>query len=87
MGLADVLVQGSDVVTVSVEVFVGGGVLQHAGNRAQDVTLLRLQGGASGPVHHVKTIRSHNGRVHVAIIDQVTNNLRERSHRVRVYLV
>lgn len=85
MGLADVLVQGSDVVSVSMEVFVGGGVLQHAGDGAQDVTLLRLQGGAGGPVHHVKTIGSHNGRVHVAIVDQVTDNLREgRSHRVRV---
>lgn len=44
MGLADVLVQGSDVVSVSVEVLVGGGVLQHASNGAQDVALLRLQG-------------------------------------------
>lgn len=78
MGLTDVLVQSSEVVPVSVEVFVGGGVLQHAGDGAQDVTLLWLQGGASRPVHHVKTVRSHDGRVHVAIVDQVTDNLRER---------
>lgn len=76
MGLTDVLVQSSDVVSISVEVFVGGGVLQHAGDGAQDVTLLWLQGGTSGPLHHIETVWSHDGRVHVAIVDQVTDNLR-----------
>lgn len=78
MGLTDVLVQRSDVVTLSVEVLVGGGVLQHAGDGTQDVALLWLQGGAGRTVHHVETVRSHDGRVHVAIVDQVTNNLDER---------
>ena len=76
MGLTDVLVQSSDMVSISVKVFVGGGVLQHAGDGAQDVTLLRLQGGAGGPLHHIETVWSHDSRVHVAIVDQVTDNLR-----------
>lgn len=42
VGLADVLVQGSDVVPVPMEGLVGSGVLQHAGDGAQDVALLRL---------------------------------------------
>lgn len=63
-------------VSISVKVFVGGGVLQHAGDGAQDVTLLRLQGGAGGPLHHIETVWSHDSRVHVAIVDQVTDNLR-----------
>lgn len=57
------------------EEFVGGGVLQHAGDGAQDVSLLWLQGGARRPVHHIETVRSHDGGVHVAIVDQVTYNL------------
>jgi len=76
VGLADVLVQDSDVVSVSVEVLVSGGVLQHAGDGAQDMALLRLQVGAGRAVHHVETVRSHDGWVHVAVIDQVPHNLK-----------
>lgn len=65
-------------VPVSVEVLVGGGVLQRAGHRAQDVALLRLQGRAGGAIHNVEPVRGHDGRVHVAVVDQVTNNLRGR---------
>lgn len=76
MGLADVLVQGSDVVATSMEVFVGSGMLQHAGNGAQDVALFRLQSRAGRTVHHVEAVRGHDGRVHVAVVDQVTDDLR-----------
>lgn len=75
MGLADVLIQNSDMVSITMEVFVGGAMLQHPGNGSQDVALLWLQGGAHRSVHYVKTIRSNNGWVHVAIVDQVTYNL------------
>lgn len=68
-------------VSVFVEVFIGGSMLQHAGDGAKDVTLLRLQAGAGRSVHHVETIRSNDGRVHVAIIDQVSYNLEQRSHK------
>lgn len=78
MGLTDVLVQCSDVVSVSMEVFVGSGVLQHAGNGAQDVALFWLQGGAGRPLHHVEAVWSHDGWVHVAIVDQVTDDLQGR---------
>lgn len=79
MGLADVLVQNSDMVSVAMEVFVGGAVLQHPGDGSQDVALLWLQGGANRSVHYVKTIRSYDGWVHVAIVDQVTYNLKEQT--------
>lgn len=75
MGLADVLVQNSDMVPVTMEVFVSSPVLQHPGNGSKDMALLWLQGGAHRSVHNVKTIRSYDGWVHVAIVDQVTYNL------------
>lgn len=75
MHLADVLVQCSDVTAVSVEVFVGGGVLQHACNGAQEVAHIWLQGGTGRTLQHVEPVRRHHGWVHVAIIDQVTYNL------------
>lgn len=86
VSLAYVLVQRSHVVPVSVEEFVGGGVLQHAGNGAQDVSLLWLQGGACRPVHHVETVGSHDGGVHVAVVDQVTYNLGGRRHNADSHL-
>lgn len=39
---ADVVVELPHVVAVAVEVLVGGGVLQHAGDGAQQVALFRL---------------------------------------------
>lgn len=75
VGLADVLVQGPYVVPVSVEVLVGSNLLQHPSDRTQDVALVRQQGGARGALQNIKPIRSHDGRVHVAVIHQVPNNL------------
>lgn len=77
VSLTDVLVQGSDVGAVSREVLVGSGVLQHAGNGAQDEALLRLQARTCQPVNHIKPIWGHDGRVHVAVVDQVPNDLRK----------
>lgn len=39
------------------------------------MALLWLNGRASSLVHHIEAIWSHNDRVHVAIVDQVSNNL------------
>lgn len=73
---ADVVVERLHVVTIAVEVLVGGGVLQHAGDGAQQVALFGLQGRAGRAVHHAEAVGRHHGRVHVAVVDQVPHNLR-----------
>ena len=60
---------------VSLEVLVGGSLLEEAGHGAQDSALLGQQDGAGGAVHHVEALWSHDGRIHVAVVDQITYNL------------
>lgn len=73
---ADVVVEGPQMGAVALEVLVGSSVLQDAGDGAQGAALVGQQAGAGGELQHVKAVRGHDGRVHVAIVQQVSHNLR-----------
>lgn len=52
-------------------------MLQHLGNGAQVAPLVSGQLTSRRHVDDVKGVRRYNGRVHVAVIQQVTNNLKQ----------
>lgn len=79
MGGTEIFVDGIEVGVVSQEHLIGGGVLQHLGDRAQVPSLL---GGQLAPRRHlndVKGIRRHDGWVHVTVIQEVPHNLKSRN--------
>lgn len=62
-------------VALVLEQLVGGGVLQHLGHGAQVPPLVRVQLPARRHVNDVEAVWSHDGRVHVAVVEQVPHNL------------
>lgn len=79
VGGSEVLVDGVQVCVVSQEHLIGCSVLQHLGHRAQVSALLGGQLTASRHLDDVEGVRRHNGRVHVAVIQKVPHNLKNRT--------
>ena len=63
---------------VSQEHLIGGSVLQHLGDRAQVSPLLCGQLTTRRHLDDVKGIGCHDGRVHVAVIQQVPHDLKTK---------
>lgn len=75
MGGTEIFVDGIEVGVVSQKHLVGGGVLQHLGDRAQVSSLLCGQLTPSRHLNDIEGIGCHDGRVHVAVIQEVPYNL------------
>lgn len=76
VGAAEVLIDGVEVGVVPEEHLVGGGVLQHLGDGAQVPPLVRGQLTSCRHLDDVKGVRSDDGWIHVAVIQQVAHDLK-----------
>ena len=74
VSLGDVVVHGRHV-RLPLKQLVGGGVLQHLGHGAQVAALVRVQLPAGRHVDDVEAVRRHDGGVHVAVVQQVADDL------------
>lgn len=63
--------------------FVGGAELQDLGDGAQISTLVGRQSFLSADVDNIKGIWRHDGRVDVAVVQQVAHNLKSQIHKNR----
>ena len=79
VGAAEVLIDGVQVGVVSQEHFIGCRMLQHLSDGPQVAPLVRGQLTSSRQVDDVESIRSHDGWVHVAIVQQVPHDLEHRN--------
>lgn len=75
MHVCDVVIQGIQVCRVPVKVLVGRAVLQDSGDGTEGSSLIRQKNRTYAKLNHIKSIRSHDSRVHVAVVYQVTYNL------------
>lgn len=57
---------------------IGGGVLQHLGHRAQVTPVVRVQLPSGRHVDDAEAVGGHDGRVHVAVVQQVAYDLPDR---------
>lgn len=57
------------------EVFERRTVLQDSRDGAQCAPLTRKQSGTGAELHHIKTVWSHDRRIHVAIVDEIPHDL------------
>lgn len=64
---------------LALEQLVGGGVLQHLGHGAQVTPVIRVQLPSGRHVDDAEAVGGHDGRVHVAVVQQVAYNLAERT--------
>lgn len=71
----DVVIQSTQVCRVPVKGFVCRTVLQDSGNGTKGSSLIWQKNWTYPKLHHIKSIRSHDSRVHVAVVYQVTYNL------------
>lgn len=78
IGGAEIFIDGIEVGVVSQKHLIGGGVLQHLGDGAQVSPLLGGQLAAGRHLDDVKGIGRHDGRVHVAVIQEVPHDLKQR---------
>lgn len=81
----DVFIERVQVSGVSLEVFERSAVLQDSRDGAQCAPLTRKQSGTHPELHHIKTVWSHDRRIHVAIVDEIPHNLNTNApstHRV-----
>lgn len=76
VGGTEIFVDGIQVGVVSQKHLVGGSVLQHLGNRSQVSALLSGQLTPRRHLNDVEGVRGHDGRVHVAVIQQVPHDLK-----------
>lgn len=77
IGGTEIFIDGVEMGIVSQKHLIGGGVLQHLGDGAEVSSLLGGQLATRRHLDDVKGIRSHNGRVHVAVIQEVPHNLKK----------
>lgn len=75
VGLGQVLINNAQVSVISQKHLVGSCVLQHLCNGTKISALVCGELASCRQVNDVKCVRSHDGRIHVAIVKQVTNNL------------
>lgn len=80
VGAAEVLVDGVEVGVVPQEHLIGRGVLQHLGDGAQVPPLVCGQLTSGRQVDDVKGVGRHDGRIHVAVVQQVTHDLNTHTH-------
>lgn len=80
MRVCDVLVERVQVSRVPAEVFERCAVLKDASDGTQSPALTRKKSRTSAELHNIKPVRSHDSRVHVAIVDEVTHDLITHTH-------
>lgn len=82
MGGTEIFIDGIEMGVVSQEHLIGGGVLQHLGDRAQVSPLLGGQLATRRHLDDVKGIGCHDGWVHVAVIQEVPHNLKRQNQMI-----
>lgn len=75
VGLGEILINDAQVSIISQKHLIGSCMLEHLCNGAQISALVCGELASCRQVNDVKGIRSNDGRIHVSIVKQITNNL------------
>ena len=70
-----VVVEEKTLSTTTTHALVGSSKLEYLGDRAKVASLVVSQALGDSDINYIKRIRSNYGRVDVAVIDQITNDL------------